>query len=85
MIAFPEILATAAKEAGISVPDDLENYKSEDFPHWDVYVTVQLGAPMPSPTAHWENAKVIAGIPADDIMKVTYEHLQELGLAVGHQ
>jgi len=83
MLAFPEMIAPAAKEAGMKVPDDLEDFDSEEYPHWQVFCRVQLGAPMPHASAHWENAKVVAQVPYDQIMQITYEDLVDLGLAIG--
>ena len=89
MIASTPILCAAAKEAGIDVPkgvdfdgDNLSSFR-ESHPHFFVYVTLQLGAPMPSAAAHWDNAKVIAAIPDDRITKVTVKELKELGFAFG--
>lgn len=84
MIAFPEMLVTPAKEAGILVPDDVSNYELAKYPHWHVYQLVQLGAPLPRPTSHWENARVIADITLDRITEVTFEDLVNAGLDVGY-
>ncbi len=83
MLAFPEMIAPAAEEADIKVPPDLENYSREDYPHWAAFCNVQLGAPMPHASAHWENAKVIATIPHSEIKLTTYQQLLDKGLAVG--
>ena len=83
MIAYPELLVGPAQEAGITVPENPREYDHAKFPHWDVYCKVQLGAPMPSWTAQWDNAKVIGRIPEDKIRLVTYKQLEELGLQVG--
>ena len=83
MLTFPQLLVPAAKNAGVKVPEDLDNYDAREYPHWHVYCFVQLGAPMPFPTAHWDNAKVIASIGIDNIRLVTYEQLLEAGLAIG--
>ena len=83
MLAFPEMIAPAAEEAGIKVPEDLENFDPKEYPHWLVFSKVQLGAPMPHASAHWENAKVVAKVPEDKIKLVTLKELEELGLAVG--
>jgi hypothetical protein len=83
MLVFDGMLVEPAKQAGISVPEDLECYDPNEFPHWDVFRKVQLGAPMPDFTAHWDNAEVIAAIPEDKIREVTYDDLLERGLAVG--
>ena len=79
MIAFPILCLTPAKEAGILVPDDIEIYRKEDYPHWHVYTTMQLGRSMPQPDSHFANARIIAAISHEDIMKVTVEDLREKG------
>ena len=80
MIAFPELLIEPAKKAGIKVPDNVSKYDKQDFMHWHVFCTVQLGASMPNWTVHWENARVIANIPEEEINKVTYQDLLSKGL-----
>lgn len=85
MIAFPGMLAGAAKEAGIehpTDPDDL-NYEVNEYPYWHVFVTLQCGASMPSPTSHWSNARVIASIPKDKIMTITADEVFTMGFEVG--
>lgn len=89
MIAFIGLLVNPALEAGIKVPpvdvvEDATKFKGEDFPHWMVYVTMQLGSPMPSPTSHWENAKLVAGIPDDQIRCVTPKQLYKMGFQSGN-
>lgn len=82
MIAFSELLVGPAKEAGIKVPDDVEQYDRDAYPHWHLFCCIQLGARMPSPTAHWDNAKIIAQIPATEVPQVTWEQLVSLGISV---
>lgn len=89
MIAFPEMLVEPAEQAGMKVPPhagkhDLDNYDPEEYPHFHVYLTAQLGASMPSWSSHWDNAVMIAAIPADKIKTITYEQLLDMGLQVGY-
>lgn len=79
MFAFPAMLITAAEGAGMAVPSNPDDFKAADFPHFEVFCNAQLGIPMPYPGVHLENARVIAKIPADHIMKVTTMELVELG------
>lgn len=85
MIASPYILASYAKEAGMDIPDDPDRYEQEKetFPHFFVFCALQLGAPMPSPTAGWDNAKVIAAIPRDDIKMIRAADIYDKGFVVG--
>jgi hypothetical protein len=83
MIAFDEMLVKPAEEAGIKVPSDLENYDANEYPHWKVFCNVQLGSPMPNWTAHWENAKMVAGVSTDKIKTIKMSELMELGLQIG--
>lgn len=83
MIALPSILIGPAKEAGMKTPPDADNFKGKDFPHFAVFCGVQLGSPLPHPTAHWGNAKVVAAVPEDKIRTVTFNQLVAAGLAVG--
>jgi hypothetical protein len=83
MLAFKGMLVPSAEAAGIKLPDDLENYDKEQYPHWAVYCSTQLGSPMPYPAAHWDNANTIASIPDNKIKTITFEELEKLGLQIG--
>ena len=78
------MLIAPAKEAGMKVPPNAEDFKHADFPHFAVYVGIQLGRQLPYPTAHWDNAKMIAAVPEDKIFDVTFDQLVADGLAVGY-
>lgn len=81
MIAFPGMIAKAAEQAGMTVPvDPDEEFNADEFPHFHVYCNVQLGVPVTWGN-HWENAKIIAAIPVENIKKVTYTELVEKGFS----
>ena len=42
MLAFPEMLVSAAKQAGIKTPKDPDNFDRNQFPHFAVFCTAQL-------------------------------------------
>ncbi len=85
MLVFPTMLVPAAERANIAVPPDLtdetdiEKIKNE-FPHFFVFCQVQLSRPMSEWTSHWDNAEVIARVPADEIRQITLEKLVSMGL-----
>ena len=85
MITKPIMLVEAATTAGISVPNDVDEYDSEqnreDYPHFYVFCQLQLGKPMRDPGEHWENAKVVASVPKELIREVTIEDLLEAGFS----
>lgn len=72
------MLVTAAEAVGMKVPSDPDKYDRDQFPHFAVFCNAQLGKPM-RPGEHWENAKVIAGIPDAKIREVSMAYLVELG------
>lgn len=88
MIAFASMLIRPAEEAGMKCPtyqalkDKNDEFNPEKFPHFAVFCNVQLGQAMPSWTAHWENAKIIAAIPEDKIRTITLPELLALGLHI---
>lgn len=84
MIAFPEMLVGCAKEAGITIPSDVENYEPEDFMHWHIFLMVQLGQSLPYPSAHWDNAKVVSALKDEELKTVTMQDLIEKGLSIGN-
>lgn len=83
MVGFDGMLTAPAEKAGIKVPPDLENYNPNEYPHWYVFSKVQLGTSMPNPTAHWQNAEIIAKIPQEDIFSVSVEDILGMGFLHG--
>lgn len=83
MLIFAEMLVEPAEKAGIRVPPNVEKFDAEMYPHFQVFCTCQLGASMPTPSSHWDNAKVIASIPDDEIKLITFNELVQKGFAVG--
>lgn len=80
MLAFPGMLVEAAKQAGMKVPKDPDDFKPEKFPHFQVFCNVQLGRAMTSWTEHWDNAKVVAKVPEKEITTIKMPKLIEMGL-----
>lgn len=81
MIAFAAMLVSPAEKAGIKVPPDVETYDANEFPYWHVFTSMQLGTAMPTPSAHWDNAHVIAAVPVERIRKVTAADLLASGFS----
>jgi hypothetical protein len=81
MLAFAGMLVEAAEQAGIPVPEDVDNFDQNKYPHFGVFCKVQLCRPVRYHGEHWENAKVIAGISEEEIRKVTLTNLIEKGLS----
>ena len=75
MFMLDDMLVRFAKEAGIAVPADLEDFDCDAFPHWTVYTEIQLGLPV-SGESPLKNALVIAAIPDDLIRHVTTAELE---------
>ena len=86
MISQPAILASYAAEAGMKFPEDPDRFEEEkeQFPHFFIFCAMQLGAPMPSPTSGWENARVIAAIPEEELKTITAEQIYQRGFQVGN-
>jgi hypothetical protein len=89
MIALATMLVGPAEDAGIEVPPELKNesgkeeWDAEKYPRFTLFASAQLGQPMPSPTSHWDNAKVIAAIPEAKLKKITMKQLISRGFEVG--
>ena len=76
---FPEMLASVASATNMKVPEDCDNYKPGDFPHFQVFCNIQLGREF-SHGEHFNNAEIISKISDDEIRNVTLEDLIELGI-----
>lgn len=83
MLAFASMLVKPAKHAGINVPADPEDYNPDEFPHWHLFLLVQLGAPMPNMDSHWHNARIIATLPSERIRTITGGELMDMGIEFG--
>jgi hypothetical protein len=80
MLAFPGMLIEAAKQAGMKIPPDADDFDANEYPHFQVFCLTQLGRYM-RPGEHWTNAEVIARIPANKIKTTTMGNLIDQGLA----
>lgn len=82
MIAFPAMLIPAAKNAGISYPQNVDDIEIDSFkdthPHFWVYCILQLGRAIRW-GEQWENAKVVAGISDDRLKTMTLEDFAAAG------
>ena len=83
MIAFPRLLCKPALRAGILVPKNQDNYDPDDYPHWHLFLTAQLGQPMPCWNVQWDNAKVVAGLTIEQVKTVTLIGLKRRGFQIG--
>lgn len=83
MIAFPDILATMAEQAGMKVPENVEEYDKAEYPHFHVYCTLQIGAPMPHTDSHWTNARIIAGLTEEQVKTYDFNDFVKAGLEIG--
>ena len=82
MIIYPSQLIPAAEEAGMKVPQLSKNdeFNPELAPHFHVFCQIQLGRPLTNWNEHWENAKVIASVPDDQIRTITTKELIARGV-----
>jgi len=86
MIAFPELLIEPANRAGIPTPDDVTRYEeyAELYPHFFVFCQMQLGSPMPYPSVHFDNAKIIAMFTEEDFFTLTDQDIINHGFQIGY-
>jgi hypothetical protein len=85
LIAFPNILASYAKDAGMPVPEDPEKFleNKEEFPNFAVYCLLQLGTSMPNAMSARNNAEIIANVPAQKVKDMTLADFEEIGFEHG--
>jgi len=77
------MLVGAAEQAGMKVPPDVDEWQEwrEDYPHFFCFCLLQLARPTVYHGEHWDNAKVVAEIPDDEIMTLTLENFLARGLS----
>ena len=79
MIVFAFLLEEPARQAGIPVPKNSDCFNAEKFPRFELFCKAQLGRATTSANEHWENAKVIAGLPEEVLKTITPEGLRAAG------
>lgn len=79
----PHTLVPMAKAAGINLPPNLEKFDPYDFPRWHIFLTAQLGRNPPSALDVWNNARVIAEIPGEQLATTTHQSLRDAGFVGG--
>jgi len=82
-ILIPRLIACKVDETGIDIPDDPNEFKNEEYPHWAVLCAVTLGVPLNWGTAgDWmcHNAEVLVRIPKDEVLTLTYGQLVDRGV-----
>jgi hypothetical protein len=70
----PQSLIEAAKQAGISVPEE-HNYDTRKYPHWHFFVNIQIGRPLKNDQSHFKNAVVIASVK--DLSHLSFLDLED--------
>lgn len=85
MIAFPSILASYAKDVGMPVPVDPDQFleEKEQFPNFAVYCLLQIGTAMPNWNSARTNAEIVAAVPADKVKDMTLADFEALGFEHG--
>jgi hypothetical protein len=63
----------------IKQPENYENFNPDEYPHFNVFMITHLGNAF-DPDNLKENADIIASIPDEQIRKVTYNDLIEMGV-----
>ena len=81
MIAFPHMLAEAAKKAGMPVPENPDNFDQDEFLHFHVFVVAQIGKSTRYHGEHWNNAKVIASLSDEEVKEIGIEGLIKKGFS----
>lgn len=83
MYGFPSMLANAAEKAGISVPDEPDNFEDErnNHPHFYVFCKCQLGQPLPFPGCHHNNARLISSLSVEEVKVISFDELLLKGFA----
>ena len=77
---FPGMLVDAAAKAGMKVPKNPDGkFSRKKYPHFSVFCAVQLCRPIVW-GEHWGNAEIIAGIPDDEITKISLQQLLAKGI-----
>ena len=79
MLAYPSMIAEAARRAGMEVPPDPDDFDKAKYPHFHVFCEVQLcRATFPDEPHH--NARVIAALSRDEVTTLTLRQFIDRGL-----
>lgn len=80
MIALAAALVPFAESVGMKVPKDPDNFDRNAYPHFFVYLQLQIGRPILRNRSHVENAKIITSISNAEIRKITFPELIMMGV-----
>lgn len=84
MITIVSGLLDAARRAGMKVPPNPDKFDKEQYPHFFVFCSLQLGRKLPYPTAHFDNALVIMSVGDEkDIKGIDAHKLLTYGFNFG--
>jgi hypothetical protein len=85
VLVYPSMLIDAAMDAGMAFPPEVEedlhfdiDSCKKEYPHFFVYCMIQLCRPITWGN-HWNNAKIIANVPKDELMTMTEQDFVRLG------
>lgn len=79
MMLFPEMLVGACEKSGIRVPENLDEYDIEKFPHFFIFCQLQLGRPIRW-GEHWDNAEIISKLTVEELKTFTLQDFLSRGL-----
>jgi hypothetical protein len=79
MMLFPGMLIGACEKSGIKVPENVDEYDPEKYPHFYVFCQLQLGRPI-TWGEHWDNAEIISKLTVEEIKTFTLAEYLSRGL-----
>ncbi len=80
MIASKELLVSVAQQAGMQVPENLEQFDTYQFPYWTIFWMLQGDRPFMSWREPLRNAEIINGIPYDKLIHMNWEDFEKEGV-----
>ena len=81
MFAFEEMFHNHIKNSGMLIPENSKTYNPFEFPHYYVFMNLHCGQTIN--TDHlYDNAKLIASIPFEELKDMTLQDFINKGLLV---
>ena len=71
---FPDMFKPHIANAKLKMPEDYLDYNPKEFPHFHVFMSTHFGQAIDIESLE-DNANIIADIPNDEIMTITFKDL----------
>lgn len=71
----------AHEDMKAKIPQDVNNYEDEDYPHFKVWSIIQIGKAMDLEQVK-ENSRIIANLSDKEVKEISFRQLEAIGVRI---